>query len=75
MLLIRTCFRLVRVILPWVRFLVIEIFREFVIACRDGSTENRTEPVDPMVAGEMTVNDGRPERPCGIQRASGKIYT
>lgn len=62
-----------RRILGWVRLFVEQELDEAIEARRNAGAEDRSEPVDPMVAGEGAQYDLRAEGAGGIDAGAGEV--
>ena len=60
-------------VLTGVRLFVIEILDEAVIPSSKRATEKRTDPVNPMIAGERCTGNGGTEAAGGIEGAAGVV--
>ena len=61
MMLATSVLRMMRVILSRVGLFVVVVLHKLVVAARDQSTQERTNPVYPMIMLKVAVRNGRPE--------------
>ena len=64
-----------RIILPGIRALVFVELGPLVITSRHGRAQERSKPVDPVMACETAVGDGRAEGAGWVQGAAGEEDT
>ncbi len=62
-------------ILPRIRLLIIQVLDEFVVGSGKESTHQRTEPVDPVVAGEGVGGDGGTKGTGRVEGTAGEVDT
>lgn len=67
--------RMIRIVLPRVCLLIVVEFDKSVVSARDQSTQERPNPVYPVITWEVRSGNTRTEWPGRIKRASGKVYT
>lgn len=60
-------------VLVWVGRLVFEDLDEFVEAGRNNGTKDRSNPVDPVVAGEGVIDHCWTEGTSGVERSTGEV--
>ena len=53
--------------------LVLQDFDELVEPRRHDRSQKGSQPVDPVVADEMVIHHGRPERSRGVEAAAGEV--
>lgn len=63
------------VVLAWVGGLVFEDLDEFVETGGDYGSEDRAEPVDPVVVVERVVDDSWTEGTCRIKRPTSEVHS
>lgn len=65
----------VRRVLTRIRLLVVEVLDKAVVSSRNRATKKWTDPVNPMVAGELCASNSRTKAASRVERTAGIVDT